>query len=220
MLIFNFTICFSLGLTLSVASCGYDVTTVCSNQERSENNAGNANAGAFSPDTSFDDHDVMQKIAESSHMTSTQHHDVSLDDANVAMTTNNIDVLAQFKSNSLPMYFSRRCKLCNKPQTNKAHLPKYPHVPNMSQYCMCGVQNNAPPSRAAHQPPNCHMLNNSYNHPVKPPPDGPTDDPINSSYPRDKVDALEYKQKRQVCVRDITFNWHVKICSFKCAQAQ
>ena len=180
------------GLTLSAASCGHDITTVCSNQERVLDNA----ASATSPNSSFDDHDVMQRIAESSHLASAQDNDVSLDDdclnqlANSSALTHS-DVLQQFKSNSLPMYFSKRCKLCNKPQTNKAHLPKYLHVPNASLYCTCATHAHQVASRA-HPP-------NRNSHAVKPPPDVSIEEPVNkSSYQRDKVDPLEYKHKKQV----------------------
>ena len=186
---------FFTGLTLSAASCGHDVTTVCSNQERTSEN----NASMTSPNASFDGHELlMQRITESNHLTSTQDHDVSLDDdclnqlaSSSAMTHS--DMLHQFKSNSLPMYFSKRCKLCNKPLTNKAHLPKYPHVPNVTQFCTCATLAHSAASRA-HPP-------NRYNHPMKPPSDVSTEEPVKSSYQRDKVDPLEYKHKREVSFR-------------------
>ncbi len=113
------------------------------------------------------------------------------------------ETLNQFRSHSLPMYFSKRCKVCNKPQLYaKTHLPHFTwtenNVTDNVVTCRCLTQRStAIDDRSCPHPlPNTHYAQEISNKHIDTVPleDGES----RHSYLRDKVDPPNFKRKRQV----------------------
>ncbi len=113
------------------------------------------------------------------------------------------ETMNQFRSHSLPMYFSKRCKACNKPQLYaKTHLPHFTwndsNVTESCVTCQCLIQRSTvsddrsylhPPSNTHYAKETSHKHIETVSH---------ENDGSRHGYLKDKVDPLSFKRKRQV----------------------
>ena len=111
-----------------------------------------------------------QPAAASANFTAPHEDDISLNnkipmDSPVYKLDPQVSLdLGQFKSNSLPMYYSKKCKLCGKP-TYKSHLPyndrTFQDLAAVLNVCLCksttisGCQKGQPPKIETNEPKTC-----------------------------------------------------------------
>ncbi len=188
---------YSSGLMLSAASCSHETTVVCSNQERAE-----PLVATCSPNSSFDE-DVTRKHGDSIYVAkaevpSNEENLAQIGNRDLSMTTATTDSLNHYKSNSLPMYFSKRCRQCNKPQTT--HLPnRNQNEPHAQEGCSCTELTSATVSY--HH--NCSAAVQQPKPPSSEVDSFGSEEPISTLYERDRIEPSEYKEKRQVCVQSL-----------------